>query len=156
MKFTLNYTTEEFKRIENLLLSLDVDYDDISVVRNFKKIANNLITIMIIPDKNEISISVDPEKFTIPCIKALKPVFGMIKNICEIIKDLVDDVAENWNAFEITDLHLEPADSDKKETEDDEKCKNLTPVDANTSTPPAEVMVTKKTLEQILKENKKD
>lgn len=150
MKFTLNYTAEEFKRIESLLLSLDVDYNDISILRNFKKIANNLITIMIIPDKNEISIDVDPAKFTIPCIKALKPIFGMVKNICEIIKDLVGDVTENWNAFEVTDLHLEPADTGKKETDDNvDKAKNLDEVN--------KVAITeKKTLEQIIKENKKD
>lgn len=150
MRFTINYTEKEFKHIENLLLSLDVDYDDISIVRNFKKITNNLISIMIIPDKNEISIDVDPASFTIPCIKALKPIFGMVKNICEIIKDLADDIMENWNAFEVTDLHLEPAGSNKKETDDNAaKVKNLTEADET-------VIVEKKTLEQILKENKKD
>lgn len=145
MKVTFKYTNEEFKRIESLLASLGVDREDINVIRNFKKISNNIISVMMIPSENEMVIDADPAKLTIPCIKALKPVFGLVKNCCEIINDLMSDIRQDWGKFEITDLHLEPAESGKKkETKDDAECKSLTPVDVNTSTTPAEVMVIEK------------
>ena len=127
MKFTINYTNEEFKRIQSLLSSLGRDIEEIMVLRNFKMIKNNVVQIIIDPSQNQITADVDPEKFTIPCIKSFKHILNLIKSTIELIEDLLGDLKQNWGKLEITDLHLTPDNEDNP----DAGCKSLYPVETN-------------------------
>lgn len=124
MKFTINYTNEEFKRIQSLLSSLGRDIEEIMVLRNFKMIKNNVVQIIIDPSQNQITADVDPEKFTIPCIKSFKHILNLIKSTIELIEDLLGDLKQNWGKLEITDLHLTQTNEDNP----DARCKSLHPV----------------------------